>query len=371
MKFYGELLIFVLLFVTNIRVFFVDSAKRDPLAALAPLTFLLSILQILAWGVGMFTALGLIISFFVLLSNFHALFRYSERLYVDHYSPLMMVWAIFTSILSLAAIVALFIFAPKELNSRNLGITETSYKYTGEFRSGFDQTQKFQKVNATLYEYKLDNKKADEKLGGDREPQTLQQPIVLFVPDKRGDTYYYKPFLQLLAQKGFTVVSGDFYARDGKWFHSLLDLKILRRISMVTESMSDPYYFNSQREFYTYNIGLECKALLNIVREKYGPDCQIFVISDGMSNDAVNDLVKTKQKNVVGTFSLNTIAGYKTSGYGCIAQTAPLLNMVMGLERESKFETPELLAEETAAYILARLNWQTTPGAKVTELHSL
>ena len=50
MKFYGVLLIFVLLFITNFRVFFTRKPRRDPLTVVAPFTFLLSILQIIAWA---------------------------------------------------------------------------------------------------------------------------------------------------------------------------------------------------------------------------------------------------------------------------------------------------------------------------------
>ena len=94
MKFYGELLIFVLLFITNFRVFFAKKPRRDPLTVVAPFTFLLSILQIIAWGVELLTVLGFVIAFLVLISNFHALFRYSEQLYIDRYSPLMKFWAL-------------------------------------------------------------------------------------------------------------------------------------------------------------------------------------------------------------------------------------------------------------------------------------
>jgi len=105
MKFYGELITFILLFITNFRVFFVRHTKTDPLASLAPISFCIAILQVIAWGFDLFTGLALFISFLVLLSNFHALFRYSENLYIDHYSPLMKFWAIFTSILSVFAII--------------------------------------------------------------------------------------------------------------------------------------------------------------------------------------------------------------------------------------------------------------------------
>ena len=143
MKFYGELLVFALLLITNLRVFFVHHVRRDPLVVLAPFTFVISVLQILAWGIDLFTVLGVFIALLVLLSNFHAIFRYSERLYIDHYSPLMKVWAILTITVSAAALAAAVYFAPVEQNIRKFGISEKQYLYKGSFRSGFEEAGPF------------------------------------------------------------------------------------------------------------------------------------------------------------------------------------------------------------------------------------
>ena len=99
MKFYGELLVIILLLVANGRILFIKNAKKDSLVMLSPFAFLLSIIQILNWGVDIVTLLTLVLSILVLLSNFHALFRYSERLYIDHYSILMKFWSVLTILL--------------------------------------------------------------------------------------------------------------------------------------------------------------------------------------------------------------------------------------------------------------------------------
>ena len=388
MKFYGELLIFVLLFVINLRVFFVNSVKRDPIVAFAPLTFILSIIQIFSWGVDVFTILGIILSFLVLLSNFHALFRYTERLYVDHYSVLMKVWAIFTDILSLGAITCLIIFAPMELKNRSANVIETKSKYSGNFTTGFESLKAFDKLSAILYEYEkapepinpheenhsennsLSDVKSETAENVEKEQQSQAESnnaiedvekstenttknIVLFVPDKRGDTYNYRPYLQLLAStsRDFIVLSGDFYANDCKWFHSFADLKVNRNFAMVINSIKDQRKFSASRELYTYNISRECQQLLTMINEKYGKDCKIFLISDGMSNDGVSDFAKHHPDIVTGHFKLDSVPEYKSSGYGFIAETNPLLNAYLGLPRERKFETPKLLVEKTKELI--------------------
>ena len=340
MKFYGELLVFVLLFITNFRVFFVRSARHDPLVVLAPSTFIIAVLQIFSFGIDIFTALGLIIALLVLLSNFHAIFRYSENLYIDHYTPLMMIWAVFTSILSAAAIAAIIIFAPLELSERNLNITQTQTRFQGSFRTGFDKAHSYSAADAFMYEFSpgKNNNQADDN---DR--------VVIFIADKRADTEHYKPYLQLLAEKGFTVYSTDFYADDCRWLHTLEDIRLLRRISMVVRGELNPTFFSSQREFYTYNISLEIEVVLKLLAEKYGPDASYYFVSDSMGNTAINDLTIKQGSKVRGTFFLNEVTEYETAGFGFIKQTDPILCFFKDIGRDKAFTEAKLLAEETAA----------------------
>ena len=224
MKFYGEVLVIILLLVTNGRIVFIKNVKKDSLVMLSPLAFILSIIQLLNWGFDVVTGLTLVLSVLVLLSNFHALFRYSERLYIDHYSILMKVWASITIILAFALLAGTIYFKPVEYNNKKLGITETVLRYEGSFRSGFEEASNLKAANLFLTEFKPEG----------NENRRVKE-VVLFIPDKRGDTYYYKPYLQHLAREGFTVLSGDFFCSDCKWRHSIGDLKIVRRTAMVID----------------------------------------------------------------------------------------------------------------------------------------
>jgi hypothetical protein len=117
--------------LANGRILFIKNAKKDSLVMLSPFAFLLSIIQLFNWGVDIITLLTFILSIIVLLSNFHALFRYSERLYIDHYSLLMKVWSAITNILSLALLAGTIYFRPVEYSSKKLGITENLMRYEG------------------------------------------------------------------------------------------------------------------------------------------------------------------------------------------------------------------------------------------------
>ena len=338
MKFYGELLVFALLFITNLRVFFVQHVRRDPLVILAPFTFIVAILQIFAWGIDAFTTLGLFIALFVLLSNFHAIFRYIERLYIDHYSPLMKVWAVFTIMISAVALAATVYFAPVEQNANKLGIRENRYYYKGNFRSGFEEAGPFNKKSLTLYEFAP-------------EEENSQDLIVLLAPDKRADTEHYLPYLQTLAERGITVYSADFFADDALWLHSIGDKKIIRRLVMVIQSMLNNQRFTAEKEYYSYNISQEYFTLIPMLLERCGKNKKFLLITDFMGDIAADDLQKKNPELIAGILKLSTIEEYKSSGYGCIEQTDPLLAMAQGLQRDKTLKTPKLLADKTVEVI--------------------
>lgn len=322
MKFYGEILIFTLLFLTNFRVFFVNHVRRDPLVCLASFTFFISILQIFNWGAEIFNLTGLLLSILVLLSNFHAMFRYSERLYVDHYSSLMKVWATITCLLSAAALCITVFFAPSEIKDIDQDVHETQIRLKGSFKSGFEPASPFSISTATITEYSMFPN------------LNYRQDVILFVPDKRADTLYYKPYLQLLAKQGHTVCSADFYSKDCRWLHTFEDSKFFRRFSMVIRSVANNQWFMAQREYYTYNISLELEALFNQVQARYGDQCRFFLISDVMGNTACEDFAKKYPQKITGYFSIDSIPEYKTPGYGFIEQTDPLLALTLNVPKD-------------------------------------
>ena len=376
MKFYGELLVFVLLFITNLRVFFVHHVRRDPLVVLAPFTFIVAIFQILAWGIDAFTTLGLLIALFVLLSNFHAIFRYMERLYVDHYSALMKVWAVFTIMISAVALAATIYFAPVESSKRTLKISVTPSYYKGSFRGGFETARPFDSKALTLWEFGPEKKwnagdadAADRADGAGNDAESNagnvaaedQDIIVLLSPDKRGYTVNYVPYLEQLALRGIKVCSADFYADDGQWLHSFADKKILRRLVMVIQSMLNRQRFESQREYYSYNISQEYEVLIPMLQERYGSDKRFLLVTDFMADIAADDLAKKNPEQIAGVLKLTNIEEYKTSGYGCIEQTDPLLATAQGLKRDKTLKTPKLMAEKTVE-MLKELDSRVKPG---------
>ena len=344
MKFLGELLVFVLLLIINLRIYYTKHEKVDSLVALSPVCVFLALLEVIAWGADPFTLLAVFISIVVFLSNFHAFFRIISRLYVDHYSPLMQVWAFFTNLLSLGGIVVLIIFAPVELDSRKNPVTETKYYYTGSFARGFSEAEMFSKRTAFLTEF--------------TSPAAIPDPstVIVLMPDKRGNTDYYSPYLKLLSQKGYRVVCADFYSKDLKWLHSAGDSRYTRRLFLVIASLMNKQKFENQSEFYTYNSSLECAALIPLLEERYGITTKFFFITDFMANDAVSDYSKKNSDKICGILNLDKLEEYHTPGYGMVEMTDPLLAAGLGFKKDYSGEQTKLLVEKSAE-IINRTVW--------------
>lgn len=354
MKVSGEFLIFLLLLITNSRVFFVES-RKDAIVLLSPLAFFLSVFQILSWGFDPFTGTAFFLSILVLFSNFHALYRYFERLYVDHYTPLMYIWAISTTIASVLCLGILIYFLPstpltrRKVNESAPDVTLLQERYNGSFRSGFVPAALTQKTNILLYTFEPSSELKERK-------QSDKLPVILFFPDKRAETYHYVPYILKLAENGYTVISSDINVKDSRWLHNPLDSRPFRRFGMIIASLSNPFKFNSQTEFYTYNSSLECNALFDILDQKYGdkPEQKYILASDFMANTAISDFQKSHQNKIAGLFYMDELSAtgdYQTPGYGFVAYTDPLLATILKVERDKTGYSPNLCAKKTVETI--------------------
>ena len=302
MKLYGEILILVLMILSNGRVLTIRKAHLDPLVMLAPLSFFLAILSLFAFTVDSFLILIFLLSVFVLLSNFHALIRYGSHLVIDRYSMLMKIWAWFTTLISICLLALILYFRPVNVSERTHNVSVTKENYSGNFTGGFFLSEKLTPSTAFLTEFK----KSDF------------------------------PFLVYLAKEDFTAVSFDFYTKDLKLLHTFEDSRIFRKLGMNFRSFLNNQKFKSQREFYTFNYSRELDAITKICLNKYGQDTTFFIITDEMGITAAQDYAAENPALISGLFNLSTVDEYKTPGYGFIQQTNPLLAKLLGFNRDKE-----------------------------------
>ena len=108
----GEWLILSLLFLNCIRIFFIKYGKVDVLTVLAPVCVILSVLQIVAWGIYLYSAVILFISIFCFFTNFRAFLRFKAGLLVDHYSAAFKIGEVMVLLLTLGVGALLVYFRP-------------------------------------------------------------------------------------------------------------------------------------------------------------------------------------------------------------------------------------------------------------------
>lgn len=336
----GELLILFLLILNCSRMFFLKYGKVDSLTILAPICVILSVLQILAWNANFFSIILLIISVFAFFVNFRALLRFLSRLYVDHYSAAFKTGAMIVLILSVCEVAAIIYFFPANFNLSRRNVKKETTRLSGSFSGGFEKSGFFAISDGTVFKYELKN-----QTSGKENP--AKNPIII-IPDKRADSESYEPLAILLAEKGFTVYSADFYSNDLRWFHNAADSKYLRRMFMRFDYRKNPVQFNAKKEFFSYNSGKEIEAVVKFA-ENENPDEKVFVISDWMSENALEDFAKQNKERVSGTMKLSEQAEYKTKGFGFVHFTEPFIEYIFGPQKNLSENLPQSNETENAS----------------------
>lgn len=336
----GELLILFLLILNCSRMFFLKYGKVDSLTILAPICVILSVLQILAWNANFFSIILLIISVFAFFVNFRALLRFLSRLYVDHYSAAFKTGAMIVLILSVCEVAAIIYFFPANFNLSRRNVKKETTRLSGSFSGGFEKSGFFAISDGTVFKYELKN-----QTSGKENP--AKNPIII-IPDKRADSESYEPLAILLAEKGFTVYSADFYSNDLRWFHNAADSKYLRRMFMRFDYRKNPVQFNAKKEFFSYNSGKEIEAVVKFA-ENENPGEKVFVISDWMSENALEDFAKQNKERVSGTMKLSEQAEYKTKGFGFVHFTEPFIEYIFGPQKNLSENLPQSNETENAS----------------------
>ena len=329
MRSIAQLLILSFLLLTNSRVLFVKREKKDVIVVLAPLSLFLSLLLIFAWGLDFISLYLVFLSILVILSNFHALFRYSANLYVDHYSGLMKFWAFITIMLSILGIVVTILFFPGHLSEKKLNVEETKYYYEGSFRNGFSEKTLFGKTNVIITEFTKNE-----------EEEAIEAPsnVILLIPDKRGDSQAYKEYLQLLTQEGNRVFTADFFTEDGKYLDTPGETRYTRQFLFILYQLLGKTDYYSQKDKIAFNITQEIEVALSILEEDFDISGPVFLVTDEMSAPAATMYKMKNRQKISGSFNLAAASAYQSPGYGFITFNNPLIAKLLGysVDRASK-----------------------------------
>ncbi len=334
----GEFLILFLLILNASRIFFVKYGALDSLSLLAPLSLMLSVLQIAAWNADIFSVAILALSILSFFTNFRAVQRFAAGLFIDYFSAAFKTGAFFVMLPAVAIGAALIYFRPLTLGRAKTPVMRERIPVSGLLSSGVESAASFSLPSGVIYVYRPLQK------------PTTDKPAVLFVSDKRADTLHYEPYLYALSARGYTVYTGDFYASDVKWYGNALNMRIFRRQAMIFEYLLHRKEFEAQKDFFSFNSLKELEALRDFVK-KNDPDVPLFAVGDWMAEDALKDFRAHYAAEEGGAYALTACPFYWSAGWGCIEMTDPFLFSFLGFEKNTDGEEVEQMANATAEQI--------------------
>lgn len=342
----GEWLILSLLFLNCIRIFFIKYGKVDVLTVLAPVCVILSVLQIVAWGVYLYSAVILFISIFCFFTNFRAFLRFKAGLLVDHYSAAFKIGEVMVLLLTLGVGALLVYFRPGNTRPSDYSAEIKKIRLSGDFTGGFSESLPFQLAQGEV----ILVQPADER--------NFNGQSIIVMADKSATAAEYMPLMLNFAGKGFKVFSGEFYARDMKWCHSGADFKFFRRSMLFHDRLFDLKQFEMQKQFFTFNIEKEFGAMLKFVKDETlrddGTFEPVYLVGDWMSGIALPEFKADNADSVSGYALLTDFEEYQTPGFGFIQSTDPLLAYKMGLEKDLNFTAARTIAEKIEKQIPER-----------------
>lgn len=331
--FIGEMLVLAMLVFLNARIFFTRHTRHDALAILAPLSVIVMILQMLAWGIRFSGIIIFTLALVTAIFNYRSIVRFSQDLFVDSYSVKFFVASVLLLLVSLFVLVADIVMRPVRLQTKKYNVHVTREYFSCPTSSAFSETdfkeanEISDKRNLTLYTFSNEN------------VSTQKNTVILFVGDIFGETLNYEPYLILLARAGYTVLAVDLYDDT---FSDLRNTKFLRRFFLLAnffqgeKSAANKIEFREKmknaraQEFSKIYDGVY-NALASVAKNRYA-EKGVFVVCDSSSVLSTKNLDAIFGKYFSApdarafprSLDLADIADYTTAGFGFVAQTDPI-----------------------------------------------
>lgn len=277
-----------------IRIFMKKRTHVDTAVVLVPVSVFVLILYICAFGVELFTVLLTLAILLVFLTNFRALQRYINGLYVDFFRIPFVIFTVLCALVILFLGFTLFWFAPR--NDMSLIITVrdrppysvVKTTYTGNTYQGL-----------TVKENILDSTTA---VSSTYVPNAADasKPVIVLVPDVCVRASDYEPLMKVLAERGYICTAADIKTSDtaltevnGTWIRPFI-----MRMKRVLQS---DMFLDLQGE-YSQKKTLETIAFVDAVKKQF-PGRKILVAADepfGQLNQKNLEDVKTVRLELDG-----------------------------------------------------------------------
>lgn len=335
--FLAEILILFLLLAVELRIFFTKTTRIDSIVAVAPISFIISLITIFICGAEIFILLAAAVSLLVFLTNIRSLFRLSAQLFIDRYSTPFILTTVIEAVLTIIILGAVIFFRPVKYNPEDFDVIRTRQFFSGTTATGIipeENLFNMKKKSGLLYTY-----------SGRNSTENNEDIIIIFAGCRTAEIRQYEPYLLFLAQKGFTVLAADFYTNYYGLTSDLRENSSFRRFFSIIDGLNTEKKELSDSELNRQRIAYI--SIGNLALKKYGTDKKLFFVTDGIDSDSITAVVSNFNENSAGFFSLTGINEYKTPLYGFTEQTDVLLAYMNGQRRDSTFFIPRYAAIKT------------------------
>lgn len=330
--FAGGLLILLLQLPIVLRPLFFKKPRIDSIVMFLPFSLIIMALYFFAFGARFYSIQLLLLVLLVFFTNFRAMLRFKNKLFIDHYSFLFCAASFLEFIAIIGMIVQLILFCPVSDMELSLNfdskpdITVKKTMYTGSAYRGMTERESiFDPVNAILYTYEPENADTSK--------------VILCVGGCCADPSDYAPLLKNLMKDGYTSLILESNADDIRFTSEFWNSTFFRPFMMrVIYKNDSERYKKLSEEFYNKKI-IEAQVLIDIAKKQY-PDSTFYLLTDDFPAGIVES-----------TFPDYTNIFLELDGCGLIALTKPLEASLVHPERwgrknrEESFMLPERLSE--------------------------
>ena len=311
--FAGGLLILLLQLPIVLRPIFFKKPRIDAIVMFLPLSVIIMALYLFAFGLQIFSILLSILVLLIFFTNFRALLRFTNKLFVDHYSFPFCAASFLELILMIGMGIILVMYCPASDMELSLNfdskpeVLVTKTMYTGSAYRGMRERERFfDSTNAVLYTY------SPTANSSQNEDVQKEDVVFLCIGGCCADTSDYAPLLRKLVQEGYTSLILETNADDIKFSSEIWDNSFLRPFMMRAIYKNEPErYKKLLDEFYSKKL-IEAQVLIDIARQKY-PDSKFYLLTDDFPTGMIS-----------GAFPEYTNIPLELDGCGFIALTKPI-----------------------------------------------
>lgn len=300
--------------------------KRDTFSIIPLIAVGICALSILAFSLEISNLTLLAFCLLLFFLNLNRFISFSTHMQRDYFNAFFKTFSLILLIILAGITTLLIVFRPAPIQQIQADQTKTLY-YGNSSRGFFTRKTLFDPVTAEKTECLPASYTGDE----------AKLQTVLYIPDLFCSTEDALEQLLLLAQFGYRVVSFDFYTSDINYLHPFFDAAVFRSVSQRLMYVSNPDYFETNKQRLEENKERETAAALSILQSE--DLCPIVIIAEGFTVQGAQRLLERYPQAVSSVFTVKEKSALETSpvpGMAQLSKTKPLELFLFGLSKNKE-----------------------------------